>query len=161
MQVDPTRAAAQAEHGGKKFYFCGRGCAEKFRAAPERYAIADAETTMPSAAMHGQATPTTIHPAAAAPRNPAPQNAARELAPEPSVPGDTRAGVEYTCPMHPDARLKIAKGKQPPPCPDCGMALEPTGAPAAALQKTEYVCPMHPQIIRDAPGNCPTPNLWT
>jgi len=159
MQVDPTRAAAQAEHGGKKFYFCGRGCAEKFRAAPERYAIADAEATTPSAAMHGeihgQAKPTTIHPAAAEPRNPAPQNAAREFAPEPSIPGDRRAGVEYICPMHPEVRQKIAAGKQPPPCPDCGMALEPAGGAAAALQKTEYVCPMHPQILRDAPGNCP------
>jgi Cu+-exporting ATPase len=154
MQVDPARAAAQAEHGGKKFYFCGRGCAEKFRVAPERYVSGDAVAAMPLAAMHaeihGSAKLTTIHPATAAPQNPA-----QELSPSPSVPGDARVGVEYICPMHPEVRQKIAAGKQPPPCPDCGMSLEPAGAPAAALQRTEYVCPMHPQIIRDAPGNCP------
>src|SRR6266436_104907 len=31
-----------------------------------------------------------------------------------------------------------------------------TRAPQKASPKTEYTCPMHPQIVRDAPGNCPT-----
>jgi Cu+-exporting ATPase len=58
-------------------------------------------------------------------------------------------GVIYTCPMHPDVRQE-----GPGDCPECGMALEPAGAPAPA-NKTEYVCPMHPEIVRDAPGECP------
>ncbi|MCI0403662.1 MAG: heavy metal translocating P-type ATPase [Acidobacteria bacterium] len=56
----------------------------------------------------------------------------------------------YTCPMDPEVR-------QPKPgaCPKCGMALEPTGAPALPTTRTEYVCPMHPEIVRDRPGSCP------
>lgn len=40
-------------------------------------------------------------------------------APEPMTPS-TAAGVEYTCPMHPEVR-QIGPGS----CPKCGMALEP------------------------------------
>jgi len=64
----------------------------------------------------------------------------------------TKAGVMYTCPMHPEIR-------QPAPgnCPKCGMALEPespqkTMAVPGAL---EYTCPMHPEIVRSEPGSCP------
>ena len=38
--------------------------------------------------------------------------------------------------------------------PVCGMALEPAGAPAAAVT-TEYTCPMHPEVVQNYPGNCP------
>jgi Cu+-exporting ATPase len=58
-------------------------------------------------------------------------------------------GAIYTCPMHPDVRQE-----GPGDCPECGMVLEPAGAPALA-SKTEYVCPMHPEIVRAAPGECP------
>jgi len=58
-------------------------------------------------------------------------------------------GVMYTCPMHPEVRQA-----GPGDCPECGMALEPAGAPAPAA-RTEYVCPMHPEIVRDVPGECP------
>ena len=54
----------------------------------------------------------------------------------------------YTCPMHPEVEASA-----PEPCPKCGMALEPAGAPAP--EYVEYVCPMHPQIIRSEPGACP------
>ena len=37
MTVDPSRAAAQVEHGGKTWSFCSKGCAEKFRKEPERF----------------------------------------------------------------------------------------------------------------------------
>jgi Cu+-exporting ATPase len=59
-----------------------------------------------------------------------------------------RAGVVYTCPMHPEIR-------QPAPgsCPKCGMALEPETPVAAGT--VEYTCPMHPEIVRSEPGNCP------
>jgi P-type Cu+ transporter len=74
MTVDPTKAAATADHAGRTYYFCCPGCAEKFRAAPTKYL--DAE---PSARSHvvelvqlGGAKP-------AAPTH-----------------------AEYTCPMHPE-----------------------------------------------------------
>ena len=31
MKVDPARAAGQHAHAGVTYYFCGKGCLEKFR----------------------------------------------------------------------------------------------------------------------------------
>ncbi|MFI5119458.1 MAG: heavy metal translocating P-type ATPase [Thermoanaerobaculia bacterium] len=36
MTVDPAHAAAKVEHGGKTWYFCSKGCAEKFKKEPEK-----------------------------------------------------------------------------------------------------------------------------
>jgi len=38
MQVDESRAAGRAEHGGRSYYFCSTSCLGKFRAAPAAYA---------------------------------------------------------------------------------------------------------------------------
>jgi Cu+-exporting ATPase len=38
MQVDPKKAAGQAEHGGKTYYFCAAGCKTKFESNPGQYA---------------------------------------------------------------------------------------------------------------------------
>jgi Cu+-exporting ATPase len=40
MSIDPTSAAASAEHGGRTFYFCSTHCADQFRAEPDTYATA-------------------------------------------------------------------------------------------------------------------------
>jgi Cu+-exporting ATPase len=37
MTVDPDRAAAKLEHGGKRYVFCCEHCAARFRTDPERY----------------------------------------------------------------------------------------------------------------------------
>src|SRR5207302_6444522 len=37
MKVSPTRAAATVEHGGHKYLFCSKGCAERFQKDPARY----------------------------------------------------------------------------------------------------------------------------
>jgi P-type Cu+ transporter len=37
MKVLPPKAVATVEHGGRTWYFCGKGCAAKFEAAPSRY----------------------------------------------------------------------------------------------------------------------------
>src|SRR5688572_3679188 len=39
MSVDPAHAAAVRPHGGQAYYFCSNGCAERFSANPEQYAI--------------------------------------------------------------------------------------------------------------------------
>src|SRR5436190_13893386 len=90
MAVDPARAAGQADHGGRRYYFCCARCRERFVADPGRYLKPPA----PSLIQIGRTRPT----AATAPA----------------------AGVEYTCPMHPEVR-QIGPGA----CPLCGMALEP------------------------------------
>jgi FtsP/CotA-like multicopper oxidase with cupredoxin domain len=53
--------------------------------------------------------------------------------------------VVYTCPMHPE----IVQA-EPGHCPECGMKLLATEAPA-----TNYTCPMHPAVLSDQPGHCP------
>jgi len=37
MTVDPAKAAAHFEHRGETYFFCAKGCAQKFAANPERY----------------------------------------------------------------------------------------------------------------------------
>ena len=37
MKVDAAKAAGKHEHKGKTYYFCSKGCREKFKADPERY----------------------------------------------------------------------------------------------------------------------------
>jgi Cu+-exporting ATPase len=125
MEVDPDRAAASHQHAGQMYYFCSGPCAEKFRAAPEKY------LAPPSVAL------TQIQPPGGGP-----------------APGAEPA-TEYTCPMHPEVRHRPASLQQAPgSCPECGMALEPVSI-AAPATRAQYVCPMHPEIIRDAPGACP------
>ncbi len=37
MTVDPAKAAAAIERDGTRYFFCSLGCANKFRAEPEKY----------------------------------------------------------------------------------------------------------------------------
>ena len=61
----------------------------------------------------------------------------------PDVGGD--GAVVYTCPMHP-----AVIADEPGRCPDCGMKLLATAAPA-----TTYTCPMHPAVVSEQPDRCP------
>jgi P-type Cu+ transporter len=147
MQVDPARAAAKSEHGGRTYFFCCSGCAQKFKAAPETY-LSPRPATLPNSMASGAVPPgpplTVISPAAVA----RPQ----VVAIQPSVtapPSPKAAAVDYICPMDPEVHQT-----KPGACPKCGMALE-AAVPAIPATKTEYVCPMHPEIVRSEPGSCP------
>ena len=105
MHVDPARAAGRVEHQATTYYFCSRGCAEKFQADPERYL-----TSGPV-------------PMAPADRASAPLlqigGLKKASHPESRIPNSKSATI-YTCPMHPEIRTP-----GPGACPKCGMALEP------------------------------------
>ena len=103
MTVDPARAKTSVEHAGKTYYFCRADCADRFRAAPEKYLPAKmpAQPQTPRTSVHQLGSQAIEPPAAAAP---------------PSA-------EEYTCPMHPEI---VRPG--PGACPICGMALEPRTA---------------------------------
>jgi Cu+-exporting ATPase len=141
MTVDPARAKATYEHAGKTYYFCCRGCQEKFSSDPVRYVKSRMLVGIAPATSH------TIQ-VAPAPVPPAPPQLT-SIAPAPPPASPRKAANEYTCPMDPEV---LQQG--PGDCPKCGMALEPVVAPAPAT-KTEYTCPMHPQIVRVKSGSCP------
>lgn len=147
MQVDPARAVAKSEHGGRTYFFCCGGCAQKFEAAPEKY-LSPRPASLSNSMASGAASPgpmlTVISPAAA----PRPQTVA--IQPSVAAPPSPRAAVaDYICPMDPEVHQT-----NPGACPKCGMALE-AAVPAIAATQTEYVCPMHPEIVRSEPGSCP------
>jgi Cu+-exporting ATPase len=114
MTVDPARAAT-ADYAGTTYYLCSKGCAAKFRAAPDEY-VRPGPAIPPHA--HGAGL---VGLVAAAP--------ARRTAT-----GQSAGAAEYTCPMHPEI-IRPSPGS----CPICGMALEPRTAMAEDGPNEELV----------------------
>ena len=85
MTVVPEKAAGQVQHAGKTYYFCSKGCAEKFSNEPQKF------LTVPET--HGMERSHSHHRHAA----PAPPNAKT---------------ARYTCPMHPEI-VQIGPGSCP------------------------------------------------
>ncbi|WP_428307863.1 heavy metal translocating P-type ATPase [Lacipirellula sp.] len=111
MTVNPSTAKLHAEHAGQNYYFCSRGCLEKFTADPAKYldpSRANAEAGHGSCCHHGGDKPK-------------------------PAPGAVASGL-YTCPMHPEI---VNDG--PGDCPLCGMALEPMMVAASDEPNAELV----------------------
>jgi P-type Cu+ transporter len=116
MQVDPARAAGRTDHEGRTYYFCSKGCLQKFQSDPRKYL--DPAYRPGMHAMHAAPAPLTlVRPAASGTSLTA---SAVDRSGGSSDPPDAR---EYTCPMHPEVRQR-----GPGSCPICGMALEPVEA---------------------------------
>jgi Cu+-exporting ATPase len=129
MAVDPAHAEATAARGGKTYSFCCQGCAAKFRAQPEKYLNAEAQSTIHDRGSHAQTdseasasrTTTYVCPMDAEVRQDSPGACPKcGMALEPAIPPAPATRIEYTCPMHPQI---VRPG--PGSCPICGMALEP------------------------------------
>ncbi len=120
MQVDPARAAGSTEHQGKTYYFCSKGCLQRFQTDPAKYL--DPAYRPGLHAMHAAPAPLTLVKNRTDLRRGASLDAPaqRHEPPTSPSPSDSR---EYTCPMHPEVR-QIGPGS----CPICGMALEPVEA---------------------------------
>src|SRR5215469_4474052 len=109
MTVAPEKAARKVQHAGETYYFCSKGCAErfedergKFLAAPGTAGMANRNAHAGTLAVSGAAEP------------------ASKLA-------------RYTCPMHPEV-VQIGPGT----CPICGMALEPMDVVPEEQSDPEY-----------------------
>ncbi len=136
MDIAPADAVATREYNGKTYRFCSAHCVKAFEKDPSKYAPLPA-----SAAVAQGGTPDA--PGLKPHRTGHPDQHPLPIA----APGG--AATEYTCPMHPEVRLK-----HPAACPKCGMPLEPVLPPAPAA-RVEWTCPMHPEIVRNEPGACP------
>ncbi len=115
MMVDPQKPAGKVDHSGKTYFFCSKGCAQKFEKDPEKFLAAPGTAGM-GATPHGthqQGSAHAGHSVASAP--PAAKN------------------VRYTCPMDPEI-IQIGPGA----CPKCGMALEPMDVLAEVEADPEY-----------------------
>jgi P-type Cu+ transporter len=95
MSVVPGQAVGPVGHGGKDYWFCCAGCADRFRADPA--GVLERAATRAA----GSAGKACGHTAA-------------------EVPEDVPEGTFWVCPMCPEVRES-----EPVPCPVCGMALEP------------------------------------
>ncbi len=115
MMVVPEKAAAKLEHAGKSYYFCSKGCAERFSREPDKFLAASGTAEMD----HGSA-----------PRG---HGAMEHSGTTASLAASNKKKVRYTCPMHPEI-IRFGPGT----CPICGMALEPMDVFAQVEADPEY-----------------------
>jgi P-type Cu+ transporter len=140
MNVEPERAAGHVEHGGTNYYFCSKGCVQRFEQSPEKY-VAAATSRAPAAVASASGEPLmaiaalgTEQARRAVPLHGAPSAEAHHPvqvghSDEPTSAKDER----YTCPMHPEI-VQVGPGS----CPICGMALEPMEVSAEVEADPEY-----------------------
>src|SRR5260370_31505589 len=115
MKVVQEKAADKVDHAGKSYYFCSKGCAERFSHDPETFLAAPGTGEMD----HGSALPghrAMEHAGATAP-----------------VAASEERKIRYTCPMHPEI-IRFGPGS----CPICGMAPEPMDVFAEVEADPEY-----------------------
>src|SRR5579859_7887505 len=120
MMVDPQKPAGKVVHAGQTYYFCSKGCAQKFENDTEKFLAAPGTAGMgsdPHAAHQDQTVPVQAVPGSFVP-------VSRAV---------TAKQVRYTCPMDPEI-VQIGPGT----CPKCGMALEPMDALAEVEADPEY-----------------------
>jgi len=115
MRVNPATAAGHYDYRGTTYYFCGRSCLERFKAAPESFLAAPQDRPAPATDAGEYVCPMDPeirqeHPGACPKCG---------MALEPAMPRPVTA-TTWTCPMHPE----IVRDR-PGSCPICGMALEP------------------------------------
>jgi P-type Cu+ transporter len=158
MSVDPEKAKAKVEHGGKSYHFCSPGCAKRFEQAPGQFLSA----TAPGTASPGIQTAAAAKPAlaslpilASAPRvkDPVcgmmvdPQKAARKV---------EHAGKTYFfCSPRCAERFEKEPEKYLAAPGTAGMEHAHAAPPPVSAQNIRYTCPMHPEIVQIGPGSCP------
>ncbi len=133
MNVDAAKAAATFVHKGATYYFCCKGCAEKFKADPAKYLAPASSKPSTAAAPTTSAGTVWVCPMCPEVRESKPVPCPKcGMALEPETPLALATRTEWTCPMHPE----IVR-EQPGFCPICGMALEPRTVAAAEQENPE------------------------
>ena len=124
MSVDPAKAAAKIDHAGQSYYFCSKGCAQRFALSPDKYEAAAIDSRKRSSLPVIQSNAVASSAPVAVPNHGSSTKSAPTAASE---------GVRYTCPMHPQI-VRMGPGA----CPICGMALEPMDPLAEVEADPEY-----------------------
>ncbi|HXC47036.1 MAG TPA: heavy metal translocating P-type ATPase [Candidatus Sulfotelmatobacter sp.] len=162
MNVDPEKAKAKVEHGGKSYFFCGAGCAKRFEQAPQQFLSTSSPNAgssalqIAAAAKPGMA-PLPILGSAPRVKDPVcgmmvdPQKAAGKV---------EHAGKTYFfCSPRCKERFEKEPEKFLAAPGTAGMehtrAHENAATPPADTQNIRYTCPMHPEIVQIGPGSCP------
>jgi len=165
MNVEPEKAAATVEHGGKRYYFCSVGCGKRFEEAPEKFlsvgSSAEAHQGMQVAAAAAKPAKASLPILGAAPRV---KDPVCGMIVEPlKAAGKVEHGgnAYYFC----SPRCKERFEKEPEKylaAPGMGgmerthvHTHEHAGTPPADTQNIRYTCPMHPEIVQIGPGSCP------
>jgi Cu+-exporting ATPase len=124
MSINPAKAAAKIDHAGQSYYFCSKGCAQRFEQSPAKYVTAAIDSRKHSSLPVIQSSAVANSTPVAVPNHGSSTKSAPTAASE---------GVRYTCPMHPQI-VQVGPGS----CPICGMALEPLDPLAEVEADPEY-----------------------
>src|SRR5215472_5749642 len=164
MAVAPEKAKAKVDYGGKTYYFCSEGCAQKFQQTPQKHLADGAGQVMPrkiaAAATQisgGLAKPGAVFPiVGSAPRvkDPVcgmmvdPRKAAGKL---------ERAGKTYHFCSTRCAERFAKDAEKFLAAPGTGGMEASAAKPASAevAKEIRYTCPMDPEIVQIGPGTCP------
>mgnify|MGYP003592452236 CR=1 FL=1 len=144
MTVDPAKAAGTFNHEGKTYYFCSKGCLQKFIAQTQNVPASglveigrEQKETVPHGDMKATAGGEFVDPVCGM-----------------TVVPDTSAGkydfegeTYYFC-----STSCLNKFNQNPASFLQGKKEEKLEAESKGV---EYTCPMHPEIVQIGPGSCP------
>jgi len=170
MNVDPEKAKAKVERGGKTYYFCCSECEQKFVREPEKYLTAAPKPLKmaPDMVQIGAA----ARPAmgalpilAAAPQVNDPV-CGMMIDPQKAAGKVEHAGrIYHFCSTHCADRFKKdpetflaapATAGMGHTAPHHAEEHQATAAsPAASAKNIRYTCPMDPEIVQMGPGTCP------
>jgi Cu+-exporting ATPase len=145
MKVNPATAAGSFNHEGTTYYFCSKGCLQKFinqtSGAPAS-GFVQLGRKKETVVQHGEmiAAPQGEYIDPVCGMSVAPETAAGKY--------DFRGETYYFCSMG-----CLNKFKQNPP--NFLEKKEEETTLAAESAGVEYTCPMHPEIVQIGPGSCP------
>src|SRR5688572_10176430 len=147
MKVDPTTAAGSYDHEGTTYYFCSKGCVEKFSQqsssrAPLQAPVKIGREKQANHAHHAVSRSNVIDPVCGMTVDPA--TAAGNYEYE----GTTYYFCAVRCKERFAANPESFLSKPTPGSESKSQIPNPKS-------QIEYTCPMHPEIVQIGPGSCP------
>src|SRR5215472_2350784 len=174
MSVEAENANARVEHGGKTYYFCCGGCAQKFESDPRSYLVGAQVDAAGRAAVAGVGRPTMIAPVAAKEAVPGLTvltEGPKEKDPVCGMtvdPAKAAGRVEHAGRTYYFCSTRCAERFRDEPekflaTPGSARMEQVAVTNASAHDEViapvgkavRYTCPMHPEIVQIAPGSCP------